>query len=72
MQFLFVTLETEGVDSTSDNILVSNLCEQVDWLALSQALLRRRRKKEPGIHCLCMHQIFNNNSYRRDVRDAKY
>ena len=34
MQFLFVTLETEGVDSTSDNILVSNLCEQVDWLAL--------------------------------------
>ena len=35
MQFLFVTLETEGVDSTSDNILVSNLCEQVDWLALS-------------------------------------
>ena len=24
-------------------------------------------KKEPGEHCLCMRQIFNNYSHRQDV-----
>ena len=29
MYILFVTLETEGAELTSDDTLVSNLCEQV-------------------------------------------
>ena len=52
--------------------IVCKLYEGKPLLASSPGSFAQAEKKEPGIHRLCMHQIFNNYSYRRDTRDTKY